>query len=239
MVKKMRFSLAMVCLFSIRESTLHNLAIQHSFLICSCNAAEIRAARHCCRGTRCVGIFDLLYLRGGISSSEEDSLSESKSRSLDSSSKSRSDSEPEQPSLQYESESESGEQGCADNEPRLISRGRNGRLLTDDEVDQIIAEWDNDTQWANATLPPLLFGDPTPEEIHWEEERLHGDLNVFRHTGQPSAKWREWRAAEDARAAAQVAAQQAALRSAEELPLPSEWSDDAEPNWSLPPPLAA
>ena len=174
-------------------------------------------------------------LRGGVSLAEDDDQTESDTSSqLHSSSESRSHhSIDENHPVYTESKSIDDESSPEDDEPNFKKYGPNDRILTDEETIQLINEWDNDTHWANVSLLPLNFGDPTPEEIQWEEERLHGDLIAYRNTGVPSAKWRTWRAAEDERKAAGAAARRNALRSAEELSLPSEWSEDAEPNWSI------
>jgi hypothetical protein len=130
-----------------------------------------------------------------------------------------------------EPESWSHDENLDEEERKVLQYGRNDRILTDEDVTELIAEWDNETQWANATLLPLFFGESTPEEVHWEEERLYGDLIFYRNNGVPSEKWKKWRAAEDERNAAVAAERRAAMRSAEDLSLPSEWSDDDEPNW--------
>jgi len=103
--------------------------------------------------------------------------------------------------------------------------------LTTEERDDFFAQLYNDTRWANVTLCPLLHGEETPEEIQWEEERLHGDLNLYRRTWVPTPKFLAWKAAEDRRAAELELARAEAIQSADEISMSSSATSDSEPNW--------
>ena len=103
--------------------------------------------------------------------------------------------------------------------------------FTPEERRQFWAEWHNDTQWANVTLLPIIHGEEEPEEVQWEQERQHGDLNHYRRTFVPTPKYLAWKATQHQRAAELEFARQQAIQSADDISMTSSYTSESEPNW--------
>ena len=80
--------------------------------------------------------------------------------------------------------------------------------LTPEERASFFEQWQDDSRWTNLTLMPLTHGEEMPEELQWEQERLHGDLALYRRTFIPTPTYLKWKASEDARAAARSSSSQ-------------------------------
>lgn len=103
--------------------------------------------------------------------------------------------------------------------------------LSPQEQEEVFAQWHDDSRWANVSLCPLFHGEETPEEIQWEQERLHGDLNLYRRSWVPTPKYLAWKAAQDKLVAEQELARTEAIQSADEISMTSSATSDSEPNW--------
>ena len=103
--------------------------------------------------------------------------------------------------------------------------------LTPEERASFFEQWQDDSRWTNLTLMPLTHGEEMPEELQWEQERLHGDLALYRRTFIPTPTYLKWKASEDARAAAAEVARLGALASADDITMSSSATSDSEPNW--------
>ena len=103
--------------------------------------------------------------------------------------------------------------------------------LSPEEQEEFFAQLHNDSQWANVSLLPLFFGEETPEEIQWEQERQHGDLNLYRRSWVPTPKYLAWKAVQDKLAAERELARTEAIQSADEISMSSSATSDSEPNW--------
>lgn len=103
--------------------------------------------------------------------------------------------------------------------------------LNPEQREDFFAQLHNDSQWANVTLLPLQFGPETVEEIQWEQERHHGDLNLYRRTWVPTPKYLAWKAKEDQSAAEAELARKEAIASADDMSMSSSATSDSEPNW--------
>ena len=107
--------------------------------------------------------------------------------------------------------------------------------FTEEELTEIQNLWENDTHWANVSLCPLAFGEETEDEIQWEMERLHGNLNEFRRTGEPTQTFLAWKAEDDKRKLEDERIRLANMQTADEIEVSSEfWSED-EPSWFISP----
>lgn len=73
-------------------------------------------------------------------------------------------------------------------------------------------------------------------EIQWEQERLHGDLNKYRHSLEPSEKYVLWKLREEKEDELEKVRKQDLIQCADDISISLEDEDnliDAEPNYYI------
>lgn len=107
-------------------------------------------------------------------------------------------------------------------------------IWSESDGDELIRQWENDTQWANATLEPLydpILDRDTPFELQWEEERKHGDLNYYRRNGQMSEKYKAWKQSQEDERRAEKDRNGKVVCCADDMDMSEENETHNDPNW--------